>query len=233
MSAFTRPVAVLRGVVASAIGETESIFLCSSSGCNRFTVTLVDVVDNGDGTVTVTWDRDGDDGGLGAVPTVTTEVRVAGELIDTRTAEWFPGEHFTHTATGPGQAGDAVEIRASTTNFGGDSLTVTGTVPAAFDPAAVVVPSGQCTVSPRQIEPPADVSLSATVDNPTEASVEATVEWRWLGQPLATATVTVAGGRSAIAEATATVDRQGQEPVTARVVDAVQAAAPQPARGPA
>lgn len=107
--------------------SADSFEVCSSFGCNTYTLTLVSAVDNGDGTVTVTWRRDGDDGDANAVPTMTTEVLIAGTVVSTSSTEWFPADHVETTATGAGAAGDAIEVRTTTTNFGGASATVTGT----------------------------------------------------------------------------------------------------------
>lgn len=94
-----------------------------------------------------------------------------------------------------------------------------------LDPARVAVPAGQCTVSPGQVEPPADVSLSATVRNRNDMAVVATVEWTWQGQSLGTAEVGIRGGGQATTDTTATISSTGDGQVTAEVIEVRKASA--------
>lgn len=98
-----------------------------------------------------------------------------------------------------------------------------------FDPAAVSVPQGNCGVSPQQVTPPEEVSLTATVRNPNAVSAGATVEWRWQGRRLATAEVTVGSTGRETAQTTATIEREGRDQVRASVIDVRQLTGRQPA----
>lgn len=99
----------------------------------------------------------------------------------------------------------------------------------AFDPAAVTVPQGQCGVSPGEITPPQEVTLTATVRNRNAASASATVEWSWQGGVLATVDVIVSSNGTARAETTVTIEAEGRGPVTAQVVSATELAGRAPA----
>jgi hypothetical protein len=93
-----------------------------------------------------------------------------------------------------------------------------------FDPGQVFVPTNDCGVSPQEIAPPADVSLSATVRNRNDVPAAATVEWTWEGQVIAQAGVNVSAGSFELTEATATIEREGRGQVRGEVVRASESA---------
>lgn len=125
---LAKGVGVVRGV-ADGVLDADSFEICSSFGCNTYRLELVSAVDNGDGTVTVTWTKERLEDDANALGEVVTEVAVAGSVIGTQTSSngWASFE-VTETTTGAGAAGDAVTVTATTTAFGGGTATVSGTV---------------------------------------------------------------------------------------------------------
>jgi hypothetical protein len=315
------------GVRAFAIGDSDGFTVCSSFGCNRYEITLVDINNLGNGEIEVAVDINGDDGDVGAVPTIDFDIVVNTDLgnvtIYEESEEWFPSTHRTVTATGPGTTPNQVTATAQTDNWdggfaqvqgvvpedaGGDivltdlrvpstvtrgetvtieietecvdgnceqeTLTLTvdgdpvftgGSTPAGpfeegrtrtftadvtfdtagtvdvvaeldgerlrstvevgepepeFDPGQVFVPSNDCGVSPQEVTPPADISLSATVRNRNEVPAAATVEWTWEGRVIAQAGVNVSANSQALAQANATIEREGRGQVRAEVTNA-------------
>lgn len=91
-----------------------------------------------------------------------------------------------------------------------------------FSASDVFVPSGDCGVSPTNIEPGDTVSLGATVRNENSQPAAATVEWTWEGQTIAQAGANVPAGSERTAERTVTVSRSGSDPVRAEVTGAVE-----------
>lgn len=119
-------VALQQVVRARAIGDSASYSLFSSFGASEYVITLVDIVNNGDGTVTVVYERVRRNNN--AIADAQLDILVAGERIGGETTN-FTSTPTTHRVTGAGQAGDTVTITASTDLFNGGSLTVTGVVP--------------------------------------------------------------------------------------------------------
>lgn len=162
----------------AAIGDSDSFTVCSSFGCNTYTITLVDIVNNGDGTVTVTVDQDGDDGATNAVPTVTLTIVVQTQLgavtIYEDTREWFPTNHITHTGSGAGAEGDTVTVTASTGDFGGAQASLNGVVPSALDPDLLTFVDGSGVMSPNPVQEDETVTFSIDVSN--DNNVDATFE---------------------------------------------------------
>lgn len=97
-----------------------------------------------------------------------------------------------------------------------------------FDPDLVSVPQGECNVTPLEVEPPAEISLSATVRNPNEKSARATVEWTWLETRLATDEVVIGSNSRETIETQATIERQGRDLVRAEVINVLQLTGRQP-----
>lgn len=162
-------------IVGLAIGDSDSFELCSSFGCNTYTITLVDIVNLGDGTVEVTVDRTRSEG-ANAVATVTLTIEVQTALgavtIYEDSSEWASGT-FTVTASGAGQENDQVTVTAETDNFGGGFAQVQGVVPAAFDPALVSVTS--CAGVTNQANPGGEATATFSVGNENDAEAEARV----------------------------------------------------------
>lgn len=89
-----------------------------------------------------------------------------------------------------------------------------------FDSGRVTVPPDECNVRPRNVSPPVEVELTATVRNRNDVPAAATVEWTWQGQRLAVAGVNVSRNSSEIASTRATIDREGRGKVRAEVTNA-------------
>jgi len=118
----------------------------------------------------------------------------------------------------PGQTVD-VAVEVSNTDIG---IALSGScgqvsVTGGFDAADVYVLGDECTVSPQEVVPPQDVSLSATVINDNLFPAIAEVWWTWQGLRIAFVQVEVEAESRTTAQSSATIDREGRDQVRARV----------------
>lgn len=117
--------------------------------------------------------------------------------------------------------GQTVDVTAEVTNAN-VGIALSGScgqlfVTGGFDEDKVFVPADECTISPQQVTPPQEVSLSATVVNDNLFSAIAEVWWIWQGHRIASIEVAVYAESQTTAQATATIEREGRDQVRSRV----------------
>lgn len=116
------------GGIGGALPTTKCFTLSTADDSSDYCTRLDSITNNGDGTATVNVTLlDRVDHGTGAITNPTLSIQIAGTVQHNATHGWTGSQV---SASGQATQGDAVTVTATSSDFDGGSVTISGTVPA-------------------------------------------------------------------------------------------------------